>query len=162
MTPSRTAWTMICWSVTDRDGLVYRRRCSWTTWFWQLEQWSAGVSLTGMGLCTAGDAAERHGFDTLMSSRTRSGKTLLPMVLTILLDDPADHQIMITISPLKHHLQVTQKSDFNQRYGNTYSCNQRARIHGSRDDEVHNHRPIDRCVHRCLLKTAVAWGFIGR
>ena len=38
------------------------------------------------------------------------------MALTILLDDPADNQITITISPLKR-LQVTQESDFNRRYG---------------------------------------------
>jgi hypothetical protein len=50
-----------------------------------------------------------------VASGTGSGKTL-PMALTILLDDPADHWITITISPLKH-LQVTQKSDFNQIYG---------------------------------------------
>ena len=66
---------MICWSVTD--GACVPREM-------QLR-----VIL-----------AERHGFDTLVASGTGSGKTL-PMALTILLDDPADNQITITISPLK-------------------------------------------------------------
>ena len=57
--------------------------------------------------------AERHGFDTLVTSGTGSGKTLR-MALVILLDDPADHRITITISPLKC-LKATQGSDFNQR-----------------------------------------------
>ena len=64
--------------------------------------------------------AEQHGFDTLVTPGTRSGKTLvtLPMALIILLDDPADHRIMITILPLKCCCcKVTQESDFNQRYG---------------------------------------------
>ena len=81
---------MICWSVTD--GACVPREM-------QLR-----VIL-----------AERHGFDTLVASGTGSGKTL-PMALTILLDDPSDNQITITISPLKR-LQVTQESDFNRRYG---------------------------------------------
>jgi Tfp pilus assembly pilus retraction ATPase PilT len=48
--------------------------------------------------------AERlgHGFDALVTvaTGTGSGKTL-PMALMILLDDPASHQITITILPLK-------------------------------------------------------------
>jgi replicative superfamily II helicase len=59
--------------------------------------------------------AERHGFDALVASGTGSGKTL-PMALTMLLDNPADHRVTITISPLKR-LQVTQESDFNRKYG---------------------------------------------
>ena len=81
---------MICWSVTD--GVCVPREM-------QLR-----VILAG-----------RHGLDALVASGTGSGKTL-PMALTMLLDDPADHRITITISPLKR-LQVTQESDFNTKYG---------------------------------------------
>ena len=59
--------------------------------------------------------AGRHGFDALVASGTGSGKTL-PMALTMLLDDPADHRITITILPLKL-LQVTHEFDFNKKYG---------------------------------------------
>ena len=81
---------MICWSVTD--GACVPREM-------QLR-----VIL-----------AERQGMDALVASGTGSGKTL-PMALTMLLDDPADHRITIMISPLKR-LQVTQESDFNRRFG---------------------------------------------
>ncbi|KAF8264318.1 P-loop containing nucleoside triphosphate hydrolase protein [Lactarius quietus] len=53
--------------------------------------------------------------DCLVSAGTRSGKTL-PIVLSILLDDPDKNLITLTLSPLKQ-LQVTQESDFNTRYG---------------------------------------------
>ena len=82
--------SMICWSVTD--GVCVPREM-------QLR-----VIL-----------AERHGLDAVVASGTGSGKTL-PMALTMLLDNPAENRITITISPLKR-LQVTQESDFNGRYG---------------------------------------------
>jgi hypothetical protein len=94
-------------SLNDEDRTICHRACM-ICW-----------SVTG-GACVPREMqlrviiAERHGFDTLVASGTGSGKTL-PMALTILLDDPADHQITITISPLKR-LQVTQESDFNRRY----------------------------------------------
>ncbi|KAF8257378.1 P-loop containing nucleoside triphosphate hydrolase protein, partial [Lactarius quietus] len=46
---------------------------------------------------------------------TGSGKTL-PIALNVLLDDPDKHLITLTLSLLKH-LQMTQESDFNSRYG---------------------------------------------
>ncbi|KAF8221989.1 hypothetical protein L208DRAFT_1074557, partial [Tricholoma matsutake] len=45
---------------------------------------------------------------------TGSGKTL-PIALNLLLDDPLDNCISLTISPLKR-LQVTQENDFNTKY----------------------------------------------
>ncbi|KAF8807127.1 hypothetical protein BYT27DRAFT_7098748 [Phlegmacium glaucopus] len=59
--------------------------------------------------------ADSQGCDALVAAGTGSGKTL-PMALCILLDDPSANLITITISPLKH-LQVTQESDFNSRFG---------------------------------------------
>ena len=59
--------------------------------------------------------AIHNGKDSLVSAGTGSGKTL-PIVLSVLLDDPMKKLIMITLSPLKR-LQVTQESDFNTRYG---------------------------------------------
>lgn len=59
--------------------------------------------------------ADFHGLDSLISAGTGSGKTL-PTALKILLDNPADNLITITLSPLKR-LQVTQENDFNSRYG---------------------------------------------
>ncbi|KAG6805127.1 hypothetical protein H0H92_000586, partial [Tricholoma furcatifolium] len=58
--------------------------------------------------------ATYHGRDSLISASTGSGKTLI-IVLCLLMDDPANHHISITISPLKR-LQVTQAEDFNMRY----------------------------------------------
>ena len=52
--------------------------------------------------------------DCLIAAGTGSGKTL-PIALCILLDDPAEKPITITISPLKR-LQVSQESDFNSRF----------------------------------------------
>jgi RAD3-like DEAD/DEAH box helicase len=59
--------------------------------------------------------ADHHGLDCLIAAGTGSGKTL-PTALKILLDDPADALITITLSPLKR-LQVTQENDFNSKYG---------------------------------------------
>lgn len=59
--------------------------------------------------------SDSQGDDTLVSAGTGSGKTL-PIALNILLDDPDKNFITLTLSPLKH-LQVTQESDFNTRYG---------------------------------------------
>ncbi|KAF8241148.1 hypothetical protein L208DRAFT_11468 [Tricholoma matsutake] len=56
-----------------------------------------------------------NGRDSLISAGTGSGKTL-PIVLNLLLDDPKDAGISLTISPLKR-LQVTQANDFNTNYG---------------------------------------------
>ncbi|KAF8220668.1 hypothetical protein L208DRAFT_1070601, partial [Tricholoma matsutake] len=50
--------------------------------------------------------------DSLVDASTRSGKTL-PIALSLLLDDPANHFVSLTISPLKW-LQVTQ--NFNKNY----------------------------------------------
>ena len=51
----------------------------------------------------------------LVSAGTGSGKTL-PIALNVLLDDPDNNHVTLTLSPLKR-LQVTQESDFNTRYG---------------------------------------------
>ncbi|KAF8906796.1 hypothetical protein CPB84DRAFT_1675288 [Gymnopilus junonius] len=59
--------------------------------------------------------ADFHHLDSLISAGTGSGKTL-PTALKILLDNPADNLVTITLSPLKR-LQVTQENDFNSRYG---------------------------------------------
>ncbi|KAF8267862.1 hypothetical protein EI94DRAFT_1700713 [Lactarius quietus] len=59
--------------------------------------------------------SNQHTRDCLVSAGTGSGKTL-PIVLSILLDDPDKELITFTLSPLKQ-LQVTQESDFNTRYG---------------------------------------------
>jgi len=59
--------------------------------------------------------ADFRGRDALIAAGTGSGKTL-PIALCILLDNPAENFITITISPLKR-LQVTQESDFNTRFG---------------------------------------------
>ena len=59
--------------------------------------------------------ADVHSKDALVAAGTGSGKTL-PIALCILLDDPTANYLSITISPLKR-LQVTQESDFNNRFG---------------------------------------------
>jgi hypothetical protein len=59
--------------------------------------------------------ADHRSFDCLIAAGTGSGKTL-PTALKILLDDPAAALTTITLSPLKR-LQVTQKNDFNSKYG---------------------------------------------
>ena len=59
--------------------------------------------------------ADVHAKDALVAAGTGSGKTL-PIALCILLDDPTANYLSITISPLKR-LQVTQESDFNNRFG---------------------------------------------
>ena len=59
--------------------------------------------------------ADFHGLDPFISAGTGSGKTL-PTALKILLDNPANHLITITLSLLKR-LQVTQQNDFNSHYG---------------------------------------------
>ncbi|PPR05782.1 hypothetical protein CVT26_010156 [Gymnopilus dilepis] len=59
--------------------------------------------------------ADFNGLDSLISAGTGSGKTL-PTVLKILLDNPADKLLSLTVSPLKR-LQETQENDFNSRYG---------------------------------------------
>jgi hypothetical protein len=59
--------------------------------------------------------ADAHAKDALIAAGTGSGKTL-PIALCILLDDPTANYLSITISPLKR-LQVTQESDFNNRFG---------------------------------------------
>ena len=58
--------------------------------------------------------ADFHGLNSLISAGTGSGK-MLPTALKILLDNPADHLITITLSPLKC-LQATQQNDFNSCY----------------------------------------------
>lgn len=58
--------------------------------------------------------ANHHEKHILVSAGTGSGKTL-PMALNILLDDPDQHRITITISPLKR-LQMTQLEEFNKHY----------------------------------------------
>ena len=52
--------------------------------------------------------ATHNGHDSLVNAGTGSGKTL-PIALNLLLDNPADAFISLTISPLKH-LQITQES----------------------------------------------------
>jgi ATP-dependent helicase YprA (DUF1998 family) len=52
--------------------------------------------------------ATSKGQDSLIEAGTGSGKTL-PIALNLLLDDPADNLISLTISPLKR-LQITQAS----------------------------------------------------
>jgi hypothetical protein len=59
--------------------------------------------------------ANQNGRDCLVSAGTGSGKTL-PIALNTLLDDPGKSLVTLTLSPLKH-LQMTQESDFNSRYG---------------------------------------------
>jgi replicative superfamily II helicase len=67
--------------------------------------------------------ADQHRHDSLVSASTGSGKTL-PIALNILLDDPSNHRITLTISPLKR-LQTTQENDFRVRYGIlTYAINE--------------------------------------
>ena len=58
--------------------------------------------------------ADVHVKDALVVAGTGSGKTLL-IALCILLDDPTANYLSITIYPLKR-LQVTQESDFNNRF----------------------------------------------
>ncbi|KAF8233171.1 hypothetical protein L208DRAFT_1268284, partial [Tricholoma matsutake] len=55
-----------------------------------------------------------NGQDSLVDAGTGSGKTLL-IALSLLLDDPANHFVSLTISPLKR-LQVTQADNFNKNY----------------------------------------------
>ena len=50
--------------------------------------------------------AKYHGHDPLINAGTGSGKTL-PIALNLLLDNPSENGISLTISPLKR-LQVTQ------------------------------------------------------
>jgi hypothetical protein len=57
---------------------------------------------------------DQHGKGYLVAAGTGSGKTL-PMALNILLEDPSNNWITLTISPLKR-LQSTQENDFNTRY----------------------------------------------
>ncbi len=59
--------------------------------------------------------AAQLGHDSLISAGTGSGKTF-PIAVNILLEDPADRKITITVSPLKR-LQATQQTDFSERYG---------------------------------------------
>ena len=59
--------------------------------------------------------ADQHRCDSMVSAGTGSGKTL-PIALNILFDNPSDHRITLTISPLKR-LQATQENDFCVRYG---------------------------------------------
>jgi hypothetical protein len=75
--------------------------------------------------------ATYHGHDSLIDAGTGSGKTM-PIALNLLLDDPRDEKLSLTISPLKR-LQVTQvrlgslflmhlqfedrRTTFNLRYG---------------------------------------------
>jgi len=59
--------------------------------------------------------ADQHRKDCLVAAGTGSGKTL-PMALNMLLDDPNQELITLTLSPLKR-LQATQERDFNTRYG---------------------------------------------
>ena len=67
--------------------------------------------------------ADQHRRDSLVSAGTGSGKTL-PIALNILFDNPSDHRITLTISPLKR-LQTTQENDFRVRYGiPTYAINE--------------------------------------
>ncbi|KAF8221223.1 hypothetical protein L208DRAFT_1329412, partial [Tricholoma matsutake] len=58
--------------------------------------------------------ATYNGSDSLINAGTGSGKTL-PIALNLLLDNPLDNCISLTISPLKQ-LQVTQENDFNTKY----------------------------------------------
>ncbi|KAF8054015.1 P-loop containing nucleoside triphosphate hydrolase protein [Lyophyllum atratum] len=58
--------------------------------------------------------AMHHGRDSLVDAGTGSGKTLV-IVLSLLLDNPQDHHLSITISPLKR-LQISQANDFNTQY----------------------------------------------
>jgi len=58
--------------------------------------------------------ATHHGQDSLVDAGTGSGKTLV-IVLSLLLDNPQDHHLSITISPLKQ-LQISQENDFNTHY----------------------------------------------
>lgn len=82
---------LICWSVTSAPKMVPRE----------------------MQLRTI--LVDCRGHNSLVSAGTGSGKTL-PIAIMILLDDPTDRKITITISPLKR-LQVAQEIDFNERYG---------------------------------------------
>ena len=67
--------------------------------------------------------ADQHRHDSLVSAGTGSGKTL-PIALNIVFDNPSDHKITLTISPLKR-LQTTQENDFRVRYGiPTYAINE--------------------------------------
>ncbi|KAF8055761.1 P-loop containing nucleoside triphosphate hydrolase protein [Lyophyllum atratum] len=59
--------------------------------------------------------ATRNGKDSMVNAGTGSGKTL-PIALNLLLDDPNERGITLTISPLKR-LQITQENDFNIKYG---------------------------------------------
>ena len=59
--------------------------------------------------------ADVHAKDALVAAGTGSGKSL-SIALCILLGDPTANYLSITISPLKR-LQVTQESDFNNRFG---------------------------------------------
>ncbi|KAJ3516126.1 hypothetical protein NMY22_g14281 [Coprinellus aureogranulatus] len=53
--------------------------------------------------------------DSLFYSGTGSGKTMV-IAIALLMANPSDRYIVITISPLKR-LQVTQEKDFNEKYG---------------------------------------------
>ncbi|KAF9463438.1 hypothetical protein BDZ94DRAFT_1124584, partial [Collybia nuda] len=54
----------------------------------------------------------RH--DSLINAGTGSGKTL-PIALNLLLNNPTEANISLTISLLKR-LQITQENDFNTKY----------------------------------------------
>lgn len=58
---------------------------------------------------------DRTGQNTLVSAGTGSGKTL-PMALCILLDDPEENKVTLTLSPLKR-LQITQEHDIPLKFG---------------------------------------------
>jgi hypothetical protein len=67
--------------------------------------------------------ADRLNQDSLVSAGTGSGKTL-PIAINILLDDPANSPITLTISPLTR-LQSSQVESFGERYGiKTFAINQ--------------------------------------
>lgn len=82
--------SMICWIVT-KSAIIPREM--------QFQAVLANVKGRGAVICAG----------------TGSGKTL-PIAIAILLDNPADNLITITLSPFKR-LQVTQGTDFNTRFG---------------------------------------------
>ncbi|KAF9486495.1 P-loop containing nucleoside triphosphate hydrolase protein [Pholiota conissans] len=66
---------------------------------------------------------DRRGRSTLVSAGTGSGKSI-PMALNILLDDPRQNLISITVSPLKR-LQASQVDYFMERFGiRTFAINE--------------------------------------
>lgn len=95
-----------------------QRRYFLTAWTMRTERFAIDTSCLcdllechRHGLCTAGDATTSYSrWVTWFWHIGDIRNGALPMALIILLNDPADHRIMIIISPLKF-LQV------NQRYG---------------------------------------------